>query len=75
MSDEITCYDKDGKTYWSCGCVSWKEMLPNGQKAFVHRACDNKNCLVVTTLHEMSAEISNPVIHYRAEDVRWIDEP
>jgi hypothetical protein len=74
MSDEITYYDKDGKTYWSCGCQTWKEMMPNGKKAFVNRACDNEHCPVVKATHDASNERDIPIVHYKAEDVRWVDD-
>lgn len=74
MSEEISYYDKDGKTYWSCGCLTWNEMMPNGQKAFVNRACDDTNCPVVKATHDVSKERDILVVHYKAEDVRWEDE-
>ena len=72
--DAITYYDKDGKTYWSCGCVSYAKML-KGQKVLAHEACNQEHCPVMRELHKVSGEKEKPVMHYRAEDeIGWDPE-
>ena len=71
-SDEITYYDKGGKTYWSCGCVTHAAII-EGERVLVHVACDDHNCAVVRIVHESSNEKDIPIKHFKREDIRWAD--
>jgi len=51
----------DGKTHWSCGCVTWVQ-----DHMFMVKAC-SPNCVVVTTALRASAERNNRIIVARTD--------
>lgn len=72
MNDEITYYDKEGVTYWSCGCRTHGTVI-DGERVMAHVTCKDPNCAVVRIVHEASNEKGIPIKHFKSEDIRWLD--
>lgn len=52
----------DGKQYWSCGCITWRE-----GKTFYLKSCGNEVCTVLMAVHEASNKENIPVQHIKEE--------
>lgn len=64
---EITYREVDGKTIWSCGCITYVKLV-KGQKAFVIETCGDEVCPVLTATHNASGDKNIPVQHFKKEE-------
>jgi hypothetical protein len=58
----ISSYDKDGVTYWSCGCKTYGK-IEHGKKVLMHESCGNEVCPVLIELHKASNERGTRIEH------------
>ena len=52
----------NGKMYWNCGCVTWRE-----GKTFYCKSCGNEVCPVLRIVHESANEEGIPIKHIKEE--------
>ena len=64
MTNEITWYDKDGTTFWSCGCET-SAGIENGLKVAIHKDCGAVLCPVTRQMHKESNRQNKPIEHRR----------
>jgi len=52
----------NGKMYWNCGCITWRE-----GKTFYCKSCGNEVCSVLRIVHKSANEKSIPIEHIKEE--------